>query len=80
MWKREEEKQAIGPNIVSLGWVKSHIGIKGNKEADKKVKLDADEEVSEFPIITEGGLKKAWKKMRKEKRCMKGIGEGRVVK
>ena len=40
----------------------------------------ADKEDPAYPMITEGGLKEAWKKMRREERCVKGTGEGRVVK
>ena len=78
--KIEEGKKAVGPNIVTLGRVKSHIGIKGKEEGDKEVKLGANEEDPAFPVITEGGLKEAWKKMREEERFVKGTGEGRVVK
>ena len=80
MRKIEEGRKAIGHNSVSLGWVKSHIGIKGNEEADKKAKLGADEEDPAFLVVIEGGLKEAWKKMRKEERCVRGTGEGRVVR
>ena len=76
----EEEKNAIGPNAVSLRWVKSHIGIKGNEEADKRAKLGADIEDPTFSVISEGGLKEVWKQMRKEERWVKGTGEGKVVK
>ena len=78
--KIEEGRKVIGPNAVSLRWVKSHIGIKGNEEADKKAKLEADMEDAAFPVITKGGLKEVWKKMRKEERCVRGTGEGRIVK
>ena len=80
MRKIEEGKRALGPNGVSLGWVKSHIGIKGNEEADKAAKLGADEEDPTFPVITEEGLKESWKKVRREERCVKGTEEERVVK
>ena len=79
MRKIEEKRSALGPNVVSLGWVKSHIRIKGNEEADKKAKLCADIEDPAFPVM-EGSLKEAWKKMRKEERCVRGTREGRVVK
>lgn len=76
----EKRKRAIRPTAVSFGWVKSHIRIKGNEEVDKKAKLEADNENPAFSVITEGGLKEAWKKMRKEERCVRGTREGRVVK
>ena len=75
----KEGRRAIGPNVVSLRWIKSHIGIRGNEEANKKVKLDTDIEDPAFPMITEGGLKETWKSMKREERCVKGTGEGRVV-
>ena len=55
--KIEEVKIAIGPNAVSLRWVKLHVGIKGNEEEDKRAKLDADIEDFAFTVIIEGGLK-----------------------
>ena len=42
MRKIEEGRKAIGPDAVSLGSVKSHIGIKGKEEADKKATLGTD--------------------------------------
>ena len=80
MRKIEKEKKALRPKAVCLEWVKSHVGIESNKEADKKAKLDANEEDLAFPVITEGGLKEVWKKLRKEERCMRGTGDRRVVK
>ena len=80
MRKTEEGMRACSPKAVSLGWVKAHIGINSNKEADKKAKLGADKEDPAFPVIMEEGLKKTWKMLRKEERCMKGTEEGRVVK
>ena len=38
-----EGKRELRPKTVSFGWDKSHIGIKGNEEADKKAKLEAKE-------------------------------------
>ena len=80
MKKIEEGRKVLGRKAVRPGWVKSHVGIKGNKEANKKAKLGADDEDPTFPVITEGGLKEVWKRMRKEERCMKSTGEGRVVR
>ena len=80
MRKIEEGKRAFGPEAVSLSWVKSHVGIRGNEEADKRAKSEAEEEDPKFPVVMEDGLKEAWKKMRKQDRCVKGTGEGRVVK
>ena len=80
MRKIEVRNRVLEPKAISLKWVKSHIGIKGNEEADKKVKLGADEDDPTFPVIMEGSLKEVWKKMRKEERCMRGTGEGRVVR
>ena len=57
MWEIEKRKKVIRPNVVSLRWVKAHISIKGNEEADKRAKLNADEKDPAFPVITEGGLK-----------------------
>ena len=76
----EKGRKVFGPKAVSFRWVKSHVGIKGNKEADKRAKLGAEEKDPAFPVIMEGGLKETWKKMRKVERCMKGTGEGRVVR
>ena len=80
MRKIDEGRKAIGPNAVSLEWLNSHIRIKGNEEANKKAKLGADVEDPTLPVITEGGLKEVWKKMRREERCVKGTGEGIVLK
>ena len=42
--------------------------------------MNANEEEPAFSVITEVALKEIWQKMRREERCMRGIGEGRVVK
>ena len=54
--------------------------IKGNKEADKRAKLGADEGDLVIPVVAEKGLNKGFKKMRKEEKCGRGKGEGRVVR
>ena len=59
MRKIEEGRNVLEPNAVSLGWVKSHIGIKGYEEADRKAKLDADIADPAFPGIIEGNFKEA---------------------
>ena len=77
--KIEEERKVLEAKAVSLRWVKSHIGITNNKEADKRAKLGTNKEDSAFPIIMEGGLKDVWKGIRKEEKCVRGTGGGRVV-
>ena len=80
MKRIKEGKRLLSSKAVSLGWVKSHVEIKRNEEADKKAKLGAKEEDPTFPVITEGGLKETWKKIRRKERCVKGTGEGKVMK
>ena len=46
----------------------------------QRAKLGADGVDPRFPVIAERGLKEGWKRMRKEERCVKGTGEGRVVR
>ena len=46
--KIEERKRAFELKAVTLGWVKFHVGIKDNKEADKKAKLEVDEKDPAF--------------------------------
>ena len=78
--KIEQERRVLGRNAVSLARFKCHIGLNGNEEEDKKAKPGTNSEDPAFPVITEGGLKKGSKKIGKEERCMRGTGEGRVVK
>ena len=79
MRKIKQWKKVLGPKAVRLGWVKSHVKIKGNEEIDKRAKLGANEEDSKFLVIREGGLKEEWKSMRKKQRCVRGTEEERVV-
>ena len=76
----EERRRILGPKAVSLCWFKSYIGNKSNEEADKRAKVGAENEDPTFPVITKEGLKEVWKRIRKEKRYIKGTGGGRVVK
>ena len=75
----KERELRPGINAVSFGWVKAHNEVHGNEEADRLAK-EATNLYSEGPQITEGGLKQAWRKQRKEERRVKGAGMGRVVK
>jgi len=79
MERIRERQSRLGPNAVSLGWVKAHNELHGNEEADRLAK-EATNLYPEDPQITEGGLKQMWKRMREEERRVKGTGMGRVVK
>jgi len=79
MMEIRERQIRLGPNAVSLGWVKAHNEVQGNEKADQLAK-QATNLYPEEPQITEGGLKQAWKKKREEERRVKGAGMGRVVK
>ena len=46
---------------------------------DKRTKLGTEEEAPAFPVITKGGLKEGWTRMRKEERYMRSTEEKRVV-
>ena len=79
MERINERQSRLGPNAVSFGWVKAHNELHGNKEADELAK-EATNLYPEDSQITEGGLKKTWRKMREEERRVKEAGMGRVVK
>ena len=57
MRKIENGKRDLGLNAVSFVYVKSHIGIKGNKEADKKPKVETKEVEARHLVIMEGRLR-----------------------
>ena len=45
-----------------MGWVKSHIGIKGNEKANKDAKGVAEEAAIESRFILTGGRIRQWVK------------------
>ena len=75
--RRRRDK--IGPDTVTLGRVKAHIGIKGNERADEEAKRGAADDPIR-PTIREGGVKQVWKDKRGRERCVKGIGMTRATK
>jgi len=54
----ERRKEELGEDIVTLGWVKAHMGIHRNEEADRLAK-DGAEKTPNTTRITEGWLKQA---------------------
>ena len=51
-----------------FGWVKSHVGIRGNEEAGRLAKeatLPSQWQKGDVDQITEGGIKQVWKETRK---------------
>ena len=51
--KRQED---LGLDAVQLGWMKAHVGINGNEEADK-LEAGGEQHYHDNPRITEGGRK-----------------------
>ena len=52
---------------VTLGWVKSHIGIERDERADEVARAAAGKR-SEVLQVTEGGIRQRFKEWRKEVR------------
>ena len=63
---------------MSLGWVKSHIGIHGNERVDEMAKKGAEKRVDVLQV-TEGGIWQKIKRWRKEVRQVEGFGRGTVM-
>ena len=53
----ERREAEVGGAAVALGWVKSHIWIKGNKKADEMAKAGATI-TAQVLQVTEGGVGK----------------------
>jgi len=74
----------MGPGAVSFGWVKAHVGTRGNELANQLAKEGAtlSEEWGVARMVTEAELRQRWKKMREEGRKVKGtgMGMGKVVR
>ena len=67
---------------TSLGWVKSHIGIEGNEQADVLAKKGTKWRLpSQRSSVTEGGVRQWVKQIRQVSRGadMTGYGRGRVI-
>ena len=65
-----------------LGWVKSHIGIVGNEQADKLAKKGTKWKMpNQKPSLTEGGVRQWVKQLRQDSRGTDsaGFGKGRVM-
>lgn len=61
---------------TSISWVRSHIGVKGNEEADELAALASarGQFIVQEPLVTEGGIRQASKASRAKCRTAPGFG------
>ena len=75
----KERQAAMGPQAITIGWVKAHIGIAGNEKADEEAKR-ASSLTPEVSRITEGDIKQEWRRKRTEERRRSDTVQGRAIK
>ena len=67
----KDRQESYGGDNTLIAWVKSHIGIKGNEEADEIVKFGSMKEKG--GEIMEAGIRQVSKEKRKSKRNILGF-------
>ena len=63
---------------IRFACVKAHVGVAGNKFADRMAKLGCER--GDAPVVTEGGVSALWKGIRAAERSVVGCGIGRVAR
>ena len=61
---------------LRFGWVKAHVGLRGNERADTLAKAGCKKHGLAW--VTEGGVRALWKRLRSGERLVAGLGAGRV--
>ena len=64
------QQSLYGPDNVTVGWVKAHVGIEGNERADEMAKMGAAKEGRNR--VTEGGLRQWEKAVKRDNRVRGG--------